>query len=129
MDPIIRKLPASARRLVELIGLEATTRLVEEFGGTRLYVAEVRNQRLREVIGEKAAEILSRYFGREEILVPICPALQEAMAVQMYRVGESARTIARRFRRSERWVVQAVTKAEAQRCRARMGDLWEGVES
>lgn len=121
----LERLPKSARDLAGLIGLDATVTLVQEFGGTRLYVAAERNHRLRELIGERAAELLSRHYGSVELHVPLCPALNEVAAVEMYRAGQSAAAIARRFKRGENWVYAAVRRHEAQRCKASTLDLWE----
>jgi len=118
-------LPESARQLADVVGLAAAVRLIEEFGGTRLYVPAARSERLAALIGAEAAAALRRRWGGDELRVPLVPRLQEAAVAALYREGWSAARLARRFLRTEKWVYDIVRRAEAQRHLQRNGDLFD----
>lgn len=95
-------LPASARRIAEVIGLEATLALVGEYGCRTIWPWKDGADRahLAEIIGEAAAEALTRHY-REPISVPKCDgALRAAVHADIRaefdtrtRAGESARAV------------------------------------
>lgn len=74
----VEELPATARELVEVIGLDATIDLVKDFGGDDLKIPEVVNGTSRmweilvETIGPQAAEKLVRRCAGTVIYVPMC---------------------------------------------------------
>jgi hypothetical protein len=59
--------------LIDLIGKDATFKLVEAFGGRRLYVPKTprENQIAWNVVGEKCAKIMSSKFGGDALAIPI----------------------------------------------------------
>lgn len=72
-------LPRSARDLVELIGLPATLRLVEAYGGKTLDIAKgkrergrAQHQEIAERIGALAAKKLAGRYGGAPFRVPSC---------------------------------------------------------
>jgi len=90
------------------IGREATFRLIEAFGGTRLYVAKVPRQgnRIATEIGPEAACQLAAVFGSDTIALPLATAWR----IQVYRarawsypkiaraIGVSEATVARQLK-------------------------------
>lgn len=100
------------RQLIDLIGFEATMRLVEHCGGTRVSVPRQadQNARLVGLIGAEKAAVLGRAMsadGIERILVP--KATKAMLAARNRRiVGElqvaSVAETARRWKLSERSV-------------------------
>lgn len=72
-------LPESAVALVDVIGLEATMRLVEVLGGVPMPVnkgilarGDARLDMLRQAVGEENTRKLMDAFGGEEIYIPNC---------------------------------------------------------
>lgn len=58
--------------LVDLIGAEATLKLLEARGGTRLYIARpAAGGALAGIIGLGAAEAMYRHYGAGEIKIPL----------------------------------------------------------
>jgi len=72
------ELPATARELVEVIGIDATIDLVKMFGGDDLKIPEVVNGTSRmweilvETVGPAAAEKLVRRYAGTPIYIPTC---------------------------------------------------------
>lgn len=59
-------------QLVNLIGPEATLKLIEARGGTRLYVSDaVEGLTIPDIIGIDAAAKLSAVYGRDRLKVPL----------------------------------------------------------
>ena len=80
-DVALADLPETARDLADLVGLPATLRLVRQLGGTSFPVAKGRTRMgvarfelLAEVVGEEAAETITRHYGGEVLYVPRCHA-------------------------------------------------------
>ncbi|MFA6312331.1 MAG: Mor transcription activator family protein [Sterolibacterium sp.] len=72
-------LPPKARELIDTIGLPATLRLIDEYGGQTFQVPKGKRakgvaklEELAAVIGPKAAKILSHTYGGEYLAVPSC---------------------------------------------------------
>ncbi|GGG30850.1 hypothetical protein GCM10010964_18460 [Caldovatus sediminis] len=88
--------PAELSRLAALIGGEATLRLIEAHGGTRIFVPARPNQGhpLARTIGLEAARALAAEWGSTWLKVPLC----RHWRVRVYRArGESYKAIARRL--------------------------------
>jgi len=59
-------------RLVELIGGEATLKLLEARGGTRLWIPKKSTDGvLAGIVGVDAAEAMAKHYGSGEIMLPI----------------------------------------------------------
>lgn len=102
--------PAELAWLTDLIGADATLRLIEEHAGTRVYVPKEVNQGATARLGLSlpAARALSARFGGEHILVP----LARAWRVRVYRAaGLTYPAIARRLGVTERAVGRILTDA------------------
>ncbi|MBX3504343.1 MAG: hypothetical protein KF895_02605 [Parvibaculum sp.] len=97
--------PESLLTVKESIGLAATLRLVEAFGGTSCYIpakADVSN-RLVQVIGVDATEALIRDLGAGAFDVPVLATARHKRRLIMRAKG-TAREVARKFAVTERWV-------------------------
>lgn len=87
-------LPATARELVEVIGIDATIDLVKMFGGDDLKIPEVVNGVSRmwdilvETVGAEAAGYLVRRYAGTPIYIPTC---------RMALIAHRDREIVRRF--------------------------------
>lgn len=88
-DNVQHLLPDVVQVLVQLIGLPASVRLVEQLGGTTFPVAlrksrlgEIRYEALSEVVGSDAADAITKHFGGDCLYIPRCVA---ALREQMHR--------------------------------------------
>ncbi len=80
-DPRIELLPGQLRPVAEICGFDGVERLIEAFGGMRLYVASPGNGGRGEVArrcGSEVADALSRCFGGEYLVVPLARTLKAA---------------------------------------------------
>ncbi len=95
---------ATYNSLVEILGHEATEKLIAQFGGRRVYIP-VRlpaNSPLADHLGHDAGTLLCAHFGGDCLQVPV-----NSLQRQLQRLGAdglSARAIAERLQCSERWV-------------------------
>lgn len=114
------ELPATARRLVEVIGLDATIDLVKMYGGDEPVIPSVvgGNSRvwaqLEECIGPEAAAALVREFGNTPIYVPFCSAALRAARnreiVSAYDAGEPFDSIRRRYKVSRSYLYRLMKR-------------------
>lgn len=113
-------LPATARELVEVMGLEATINLVKDFGGDDLRIPEVVNGTSRmwdilvETVGpEAAAKLVHRYKGTV-IYVPKCQAalikLRDTEIIRRYDAGEPFDTLRREHKITRRHLFRILKK-------------------
>lgn len=108
LDPDL--LPASAREIAATIGLAGTLKLIEHYGGIRVYVpaAMPAEHHLVPVLGLTGARALAGQFGGEMIDVPrAAAAVRDALYRQIagaYSDGVSPKVLARRHGCTERWV-------------------------
>jgi len=117
MKLAIDLLPDGLRDIVGLIGLPATLRLVEAYGGTTIWPAKTgdKGAHLAEVLGAEAANALTAHY-REPIYIPMALAALRAVAHDAIRAegdalerqGWSARAavahLARKYRHSDRYI-------------------------
>lgn len=110
----IEDLPDTLAQVAEVIQLPATLRLVEHFGGSRVYVPMKASQGhpLIRLIGASRASALCARFGGQHINVAHLVHRQlrtRDEEIQRGRAsGLSARELARRFGISERQVYRAL---------------------
>ena len=91
--------------LIELLGEDATLKLVETYGGTRRGVPKYmpETHELRDLLGDAAFVLLFQYFGGSEISVP----LAKRWRLELYaKRGLKTKEIARRAGYSERSVAR-----------------------
>lgn len=76
-----KDLPETAQKLVALIGLPKTARLIDQLGGTTFPVSknttkmgQLRYELLAEAVGVDAADILTQEFGGVMLYIPNCSA-------------------------------------------------------
>ena len=104
------ELPPMLADLATTIGTAATLKLLDRFGGTRLYVpGRVGDEHpLVFAIGKEAADKLVAVYGRERIDVPraseMWRASRDADIRDRYRAGETAAELARYYQVTERTI-------------------------
>ncbi len=114
----IEDLPGILRELVELMGLPATLKLVDHYGGVRLYVPVKYDSEhvLVRQIGAPAATILIEHYGGEEHF-DIPKAERALRAVRDRRIRaeyafKSRRRLAREYDLTERQIGNIVAGVE-----------------
>jgi len=96
---------------IELIGEEATAKLIERFGGTRLYIPHcpTPDDALVQAVGEKPALKLAHTFGGERVEVPNPPP-RRMRILAMRASGRSVESIARALGCTRRRVFQVLAE-------------------
>lgn len=110
MEIDIDQLPHSAAEIVEVVGVEAALRLVEAWGGIRLYVPQhmPEDHLLVSTLGRAEADQLADRYGGETVHIPRC--LHALRAVRNGRIraerhdGASPALLALRYGLTERQV-------------------------
>ena len=123
IDPAVERdwLPPLLREIEEVAGLEAALRICQRWGGSRLFVPRSPgpDHPIVREIGAEAAGRLCGHFAGEELTVPlgagILRRLRNREIIARYRAGESAGSIARDMRMTERWVYAIVGREEEDR--------------
>lgn len=111
-------LPESLAEVVDVIGLEQALRLVDAFGGVRVYVPERMTPEhiLVRVIGHNSAWQLASHFGGEQLSVPRCVSgLRSVRNAQIRRerqAGASPAQLALRYGMTERQVYSILATSE-----------------
>lgn len=116
----MESLPATARELVGVIGLDATIDLVKAFGGDDLKIPEVVNGVSRmwsilvETVGPEAAASLVKRFAGTPIYVPTCHmaliAHRDRNIIQRFDAGEPFDALRREFKFSRRHLFRILKK-------------------
>ncbi len=112
-------LPESLREVMDLIGLQATFRLVQHFGGAiAVYVPHQieTDHQLAVALGLPAARKLAVYYGGAELRnIPRCAfglrRIRNAEIDRRHRAGDSALNLARAFGLTERQVRTILSEA------------------
>jgi hypothetical protein len=130
-EALHKDLPPRAAELAEVIGLAATLRLVEGWGGLRQYVPAPAHLHadhpLVRQLGREAARRLAEHYAREKIDVPRClsalRAARDRRIVAEHEQGASGRELAMRYQLTERqiWTILAREQPENP-----TGDLFAG---
>ncbi|MDF0604649.1 DNA transposition protein [Neisseriaceae bacterium TC5R-5] len=116
-------LPETMRLVAKLIGVPETLQLVQTLGGTTFPISKnhspagrLRFAALVDVIGEKAANKLTKHFGGDVLYIPRCSqAVRQARNQQLVRdfdalldqglgANESVSVLAMRYRLSDRMI-------------------------
>lgn len=81
MQADLSHLPLGAQKLIALIGLPLTLRLVDAHGGCTLnmYNSDNSMDRMAEVVGHDAAAKLLKFYGNAPFTVPLCHSALKAM--------------------------------------------------
>lgn len=101
-------LPRLAREMIEVMGEQATMKLVHEMGGLRLVVPgwplkrpSSRYQHLEEIVGPDAAQAFATRWGNIEVQVPLAKKalmrLRDRSIVEAYAKGVQPPELARRY--------------------------------
>lgn len=139
LDQVKGLLPKQLLEIADAIGLPAAQALVEQLGGTTWPVAKgvrrlgiIRHEALKEVVGERAANIMAERWANVPLYIPKCDvALRRVrdleinqLYVQGCREGISANTLvaelARTYKLSDRSIWKILKQPEPEA----MGDLF-----
>lgn len=113
-DAVKLRFPERLRHIVDLIGIRAAYALAVHFGGARIRFSEHSDFRTRieAVIGEGNASKLRVAFGFEEVSLPrafgLIRFVKHREILRGWENGDTAGTLARRFRLTERQVYNIV---------------------
>ena len=101
-DERIELLPGAIRPVAELAGFEAVERLIEVYGGTRLYIpSTVVSQAIVQSCGKPVAEALHQCFGGDYVVLPLAKRLATARKHAAIRADKrDAGEIARDYKMS-----------------------------
>ena len=119
MDVDIDQLPQTAAEISEIVGIDAALRLVEAWGGVRLYVPREMpdDHLLVSTLGREEAELFAEHYGGEAIQVPRClTALRSVRNARIRKDRESGASIALlalRHRLTERQVYSILAMGNA----------------
>lgn len=119
-DDVLDYLPASAREIADLVGIEALLKLVNSRGGTRVYVPAkwLAEGELAAILSaEEAAPLIEGRPG-ELLKIPRCPKLRQLTALHLHRRGVTGPDIARRLYVTEDTVYRWIKAAEGRRGQA-----------
>lgn len=88
----VQQLPGSLSDVIDVIGIDATLRLVEHLGGTRLYIPEAITPEhpVVAMLGHHNGFALAERFGGEQLLLPRCIAAVRAVrdaSIRAQRAG------------------------------------------
>lgn len=119
-ESVREDLPATARELVEVIGIDATIDLVKMFGGDDLKIPEVVNgtSRMWEILVEtvgpdSAAKLVKRYAGTP-IYIPTCRialiAHRDRSIIQRFDAGEDFDKLRREHKITRRHLYRILKK-------------------
>lgn len=128
MEVRVEDLPDSLQETVQVIGLGATIKLMEHYGGTRLWVpAEIpHDHELRRHLGA-AADKLARHYALEVIAVPRGVAALRRIRDQQIRArhaqGVSGKALAREYGMTERNIWYILSEADETETR-QQGELF-----
>lgn len=123
-DDPLRYWPASLREVEECIGLAATLKLVEAYGGGTCYIPTTPSPELQlvQVLGEQATALLIERYGAGTFDVPALAAVRRKKLLISGAVG-TAREVARKFAVTERWV-RHVRASERDKVDSRQLDIF-----
>lgn len=101
----VRGWPASLVAISEIIGIPATLRLVERYGGDGVYVPHHVDPESNfvQVAGLTAAEILVQHYAGEKVPIATLAGVRHKKALIVEASGPAAE-VARRFAVTARWV-------------------------
>ena len=119
-ESVREDLPATARELVEVIGIDATIDLVKMFGGDDLKIPEVVNGTSRmwdilvETVGPHAAEKLVHRYAGTPIYIPTCRmaliAHRDREIIQRFDAGEDFDKLRREHKITRRHLYRILKK-------------------
>lgn len=124
-----RYLPASFENLQQLIGNEATQRLTQKFGGTRIFIRRQFHalQKACDLLSIDQARVLSQNFGGRTILIASCKKQklnQRNILIQnAYIDGWSVDRLALEYQLSSRQVYNIISNGNRKKNREQLKGL------
>jgi len=102
--------PGIFQEIAQMIGIEATAKLVAEYGGTRLYIASSLNpdKKLLKLLGQEIAQQLADEFGGLRPEIPRAVKAHAYLRNENIRAdraaGMNTRELARKYELTERTI-------------------------
>lgn len=112
---MIELLTKRANELVDVIGLEATLKLVEHHGGTAIWIPKnpKPEHQYAVLLGFEAFKKLCAYYGDTAVEIDLCKSVLCEQRHQLIRADSeflSNRELARKYRTTERSIRQILSK-------------------
>lgn len=111
------QLPKLIQQFTDCIGLEAALRIVQHWGGRRLWIPAKPNDTLVDLIGDEAAAMLCKEFAGSYSTIPRCAELLRAQRDMEIRRkkdgGASISELAGEYRLNERHISRILTQGPA----------------
>ena len=127
----IRSLPPQMRRLIDLIGFDATMKLLQARGGCKVHIPKTptKGRVLAKIIGLQALTALCDHFGDEQLELPKDdkPIIQarNAAVVKRRADGASHSELAVEFNITRRWSIEICKAYEQEvQVKSRQGKLF-----
>lgn len=120
--------PASLAEIARIIGPQGALRLVELYGGRRLYIPERidATHALARELGLEAAEALGATYAGERIEIPLarqwCAAIRAKAVAEARAAGHSQAQVAEQFGICERTVRSFVARAKEESAQVSLFD-------
>lgn len=111
------QLPNKLQNIAEMIGLTASIKLIEHYGGTSLLIPKRIDEShyLVKSLGVEAAFRLSDYYGRETLYIPkadqIMRKMRNRQIIKDFDSGISVKQLARKYRLSNRRIHSILTES------------------
>jgi len=111
-------LPPTIQEIVDIVGLEAALKVVNAYGGTRVWFPEVPapDHHLVKILGD-AAYVLCQRFALNWLTIPTCAralrAVRDAAIVEALRQGRTYDEVAREFGLTWRQVANIAARHRA----------------
>lgn len=104
---IIAALPPVFNEFAKIVSLKSIFSIIDNFGGTRIYIPKKGSgSKLEGAVGKEAVIVLSRIYGGDYLNVPmsssIIKLIRNREIQSLSRQGQTARELARGFGMTER---------------------------
>lgn len=129
----IHLLPKVPREIAEHLGLDVATKLIREYGGTRIWIPKnlTHDHELINLLGLQKAQQLCEFYAGEYLSIDKCDdaikAIRNQDIARRMEGGETAKQCARRYGLTERqiWnIYRAWHSPERNNASVAQGELW-----
>lgn len=86
LENLKERLPAVVQDMIDLVGVAATQKMIQHFGGVRFCFSEgkIYYPQLCELLGDEVAQVLQHHFKGEEVYIPQCQNALRAVRNQKF---------------------------------------------
>ena len=131
----LSSLPPQMRRLIAVLGFDATIKLLRERGGRRIWVPKTAagDRVLAQVVGHRALEALVEHYAGEMLELPsdekLLIQMRNRMLVARRAEGASYAELAQEFGVSRRWAIELCNTAREDQRQGRLFDACANGDS